>query len=53
MEDYQAMSGHLEDDGLDWTVHLDDESGKYFLYNNVTNETKWATAEGPNFGVIR
>eukprot|EP00944_MAST-04C_sp_MAST-4C-sp1_P013130 g13130.t1 len=39
------MSGHLEDDGLDWTVHLDDESGKYFLYNNVTNETKWATAE--------
>ena len=45
MEDYQAMSGHLEDDSLDWTVHLDDESGKYFLYNNVTNETKWATAE--------
>ena len=25
-----VLSGHLEDDGLDWTVHLDDESGKYF-----------------------
>jgi hypothetical protein len=32
-------------EGQEWTVHIDDETGKHFLYNELTCETKWATEE--------
>ena len=34
-------------DGEKWTVHMDEQTGKHFLFNGI--ETKWATDEEETF----
>ena len=39
------------DNGVGWEVHVDSESGDFYYYNNVSNETTWERPPGvdPSF----
>ena len=39
------------DNGVGWEVYVDSESGDFYYYNNVSNETTWDRPPGvdPSF----